>query len=201
VAGRCGWTVPDLARACLRGGARLLQVRAKGVGSAALLGLVEEVLADARACGAIVVVNDRADVAALAGADGVHVGQDDLGVDEVRRAFPRVGLVGLSTHTEAQIDAAVACAPGYAAVGPVYGTGTKDTGYQAVGLDLVRYARRVLDSRSMGGACPLVAIGGITIERAPDVLAAGAAAVAVISDLLATGDPEARVRDYVARLG
>jgi uncharacterized protein YggU (UPF0235/DUF167 family) len=81
-AGRYGWTVPALARACLHGGARLLQVRAKQSGSAAFLAMVEEVRADARACGALLIVNDRADIAALASADGVHVGQEDLRVAE-----------------------------------------------------------------------------------------------------------------------
>jgi thiamine-phosphate pyrophosphorylase len=195
VARQFGWTVPGLARACMQGGARLVQVRAKDVGSGAFLAMVREVLDDARACGALVVVNDRADIAALAGADGVHVGQEDLRVTEVRRAFSALRVVGLSTHTMEQVDAAAGGEATYVAVGPVYGTGTKNTGYDAVGLELVRYARAVL-----GASRPLVAIGGVTLERAPGVLAAGASSVAVISDLLATGDPEARVRDYLRRL-
>jgi thiamine-phosphate pyrophosphorylase len=195
VAARFGWSVPELARACLRGGARLLQVRAKQAGSAAFVAMSEAVVADARAHGALVIVNDRADVAAIAGADGVHVGQEDLRVADVRRAFRGLRLVGVSTHTPDQVHAAAGQAAAYVAVGPVYGTRTKDTGYEAVGLDLVRYARDVL-----GGAPPIVAIGGITLDRAPEVLAAGASSVAVISDLFATGDPEDRVRAYVERL-
>lgn len=201
VAARHGWDVDALAAACLRGGARLLQVRAKEEGSRAFLALCEKVVALARPYGAIVLANDRADVALLAGAQGVHVGQDDLAPADVRRAFPALDWVGLSTHSPAQIADAVAQPASYVAVGPVFATVTKDTGYEAVGLDLVREARRAVDAADGGRRRPVVAIGGITLERAPDVLAAGASSVAVISDLLAGGDPEARVRAYLARLG
>jgi thiamine-phosphate pyrophosphorylase len=203
VAARHGYAALDLARAYLRGGARLLQIRAKQAGSAAFLSVVLKVVADAGANDAIVIVNDRADIAALAGATGVHVGQDDLSVADVRRAFPGVAIVGLSTHTTSQVDAAVVQPASYVAVGPVYGTGTKDTGYDAVGLDLVRHAKARMPVDETPGvvrARPVVAIGGITLDRAPEVLAAGASSVAVISDLLSTGDPEARVRAYVERL-
>jgi thiamine-phosphate pyrophosphorylase len=199
VAARFNWTVPDLARAYLRGGARLLQVRAKQAGSALFLRMCRAVVADARTHGALVVVNDRADIAALAGADGVHVGQGDLPVEDVRQVFAGLDLVGLSTHTASQVDAAAFGTASYVAVGPIYGTGTKDTGYDAVGLDLVRHA---LDAVArVGQVRPVVAIGGVTLDRAPELLAAGASSVAVISDLLAAGDPEARVRAYVERLG
>jgi thiamine-phosphate pyrophosphorylase len=199
LAARHGWTVPALARACLAGGARLLQIRAKHVGSGALLAICEEVLAEAGPAGATIIVNDRADVAMAAGAAGVHLGQQDLPVRDVRRLFPALGIVGLSTHTEEQIGQALGEPASYIAVGPVYGTATKATGYDAVGLGLVRKAVAAVSDREPA-ARPVVAIGGITLDRAPDVLAAGAASVAVISDLLATGDPEGRVREYVRRL-
>ncbi|RPJ70176.1 MAG: thiamine phosphate synthase [Acidobacteria bacterium] len=196
-----GWNVHALARAYLEGGARLLQVRAKSVGGAEYLALCDEVLSAARAVGATVIVNDRADVAAMAGADGVHVGQEDLAPREVRAAFPGIRLVGLSTHTPAQIDAAAPQSIDYLAVGPVFPTGTKDTGYGEVGLELVRHARQVVAAGAGGGEPrPVVAIGGITLERAPAVLEAGATSVAVISDLLATGDPATRVQAYLAAL-
>ncbi len=203
VAAKSGWTVPSLARAYLEGGARLLQVRAKGAGSADCLALCEEVVALARAFDASVLVNDRADIAALAGAAGVHVGQEDLGPQAVRRAFPAIGLVGLSTHTVAQIDEAVGQPIDYIAVGPVFPTGTKDTGYVQVGLGLVRRAREASGAAAAavgGRPRPVVAIGGITLERAPAVIDAGADSVAVISDLLAGGDPAGRVRAYLAAL-
>ncbi len=112
-------------------------------------------------------------------------------------------MVGFSTHTPAQIDAAIREPVTYIAIGPVFGTATKDTGYAAVGLERVRYAAAPLARAAMLTGSPprgLVAIGGITIDRAADVIRAGAGSVAVISDLLATGDPRARVREYLDRL-
>ncbi len=136
------------------------------------------------------------DIARLAAADGVHVGQDDLAPKDVRLVVGPAAIVGLSTHTIDQIDAAVMEPVCYVAVGPVFGTATKVTGYEAVGLERVRASAE----RAAAHSLPLVAIGGITLERAADVLDAGANSVAVISDLLKTGDPEARVRAYLDRL-
>ena len=195
MARQAGWTPRDLAHAFLDGGARLLQIRAKTEPGGLLLALCDEVVRLAESFGAQVVVNDRADLARLSGAAGVHVGQDDLSVAAARRLVGPDALVGLSTHTACQIDAGAREPASYLAVGPVFGTGTKDTGYAAVGLDLVR------EGCARGGGKPVVAIGGITIERAPDVLAAGASSVAIVSDLLAAGHPAERVRAYVDRLG
>lgn len=192
VAARAGWTLEDLARAYLRGGARLLQVRAKGWGSGALLERCERIVGEARAVDARVIVNDRADLARLARAAGVHVGQEDLRPAAARAIVGREAIVGLSTHTPAQVDAAAGEPIDYVAVGPIYGTRTKDTGYAAVGLELVRYAAR--------GRLPVMAIGGMTLDRAREVIQAGAASVAVITDLLTGGDPEARVREYLEQL-
>ena len=120
----------------------------------------------------------------------MHVGQDDVATDAVRRLLGNDAIVGYSTHSPEQIAAGVASAATYIAVGPVFGTTTKDTGYSAVGLDLVREARRVTDR-------PVVAIGGVTVDNAMAALDAGATMVAVISDLLVGGDPAARVRAYL----
>lgn len=181
-----------VAEACFRGGARWVQIRQKAGGSAALLELVEAVSRVAAPFGASVIVNDRADVCRMAACAGVHVGQEDLPADEVRRLVGPDAIVGLSTHDRAQVDAALATTATYIAVGPVYTTATKDTGYGARGLELVGYAAN--------RGKPVVAIGGITLERAPGVLRAGAAAVAVITDVLTGGDPEARARAYVDAL-
>jgi thiamine-phosphate pyrophosphorylase len=189
---RRGLDPRGLAEACLRGGARLLQLRDKSAASSARLALAEEMVRLARSAGAQLIVNDRADIARLSGADGVHVGQDDLSVDEARAIVGPDVIVGLSTHDEPQIAAAVRTSATYIAVGPIYGTTTKDTGYSARGLDLVR--------RAATTGRPVVAIGGITLERAPEVIAAGAASVAVISDLLVGDNPEQRVRRFLARL-
>jgi thiamine-phosphate pyrophosphorylase len=173
-----------------------LQLRAKTMSGMAFLEAAEAIAALARAAGARLVVNDRADIARLSGADGVHVGQDDLAPAVVRGLVGDAAIVGLSTHTPGQWEAAVREPVTYVAVGPVFGTVTKETGHEAIGLDSVRAAARC--TRDAG--LPLVAIGGITLEHAADVIGAGASSVAVISDLLLTGDPEARVREYVARL-
>lgn len=201
VAGRFGWTVEDLARACLSGGARLLQIRAKGWPGGRLLEVSERIVSLAAGAGAAVVVNDRADVAQLAGADGVHVGQEDLAPAAVRRAFGDALAIGLSTHSVDQVGRALAEPISYVAVGPVFATGTKATGYDPVGLDLVREAvRAAARAAAPARATPVVAIGGITLDRAASVIDAGASSVAVISDLFAGGDPERRTRAFVERL-
>jgi thiamine-phosphate pyrophosphorylase len=200
---RAGWTPLDLATAYLNGGARFLQIRAKSLSGAVFLDLASRIREIAHAAGAILVVNDRADIARLSGADGVHVGQEDLAVPAARAIIGPGAVLGLSTHTEPQIDAAVLQGITYIAVGPVFGTSTKATGYDKVGLDLVRYAAGQLASKSLAcsaGEAGLVAIGGVTLDRAVEAIEAGATSVAVIADLIASGDPEARVRAYVARL-
>ena len=195
VAGRAGWNPCDLARAYLDGGARLLQLRAPGVDSATQLGWCRDVVRLAAPVGARVIVNDRCDLALMSGADGVHLGQDDLPIDAARRLLGPTAVIGLSTHDGRQADAAVRQLVSYLAVGPLYDTRTKDTGLAAVGLEAVRRTRAVAGKR------PVVAIGGITLATAPEVIEAGAASVAVISDLLAGGDPARRVSAYVDALG
>jgi thiamine-phosphate pyrophosphorylase len=154
-----------------------------------LLELSRQVVALAAPFRAAVVVNDRADVAVLAGAAGVHVGQDDLSPAQARAIVGPDALVGVSTHSLDQIAEAARAPVSYIAVGPVFGTATKDTGYDAVGLDLVR--------RAAAASFDVVAIGGVTLERVPQVIAAGATSVAVITDLLAGGNPAARTRAFV----
>jgi thiamine-phosphate pyrophosphorylase len=180
-----------LATRCFQAGVRVLQLRVKSGGSAAFLGLAAAIVEDARPFEAAVIVNDRADIARLAGAAGVHVGQEDLPPAGVR-AIVGSGVVGLSTHDLEQVAAGLSSPADYVAVGPIFGTATKDTGYEARGLELVRQA--------VNRGKPIVAIGGITLERAPSVIAAGAAAVAVITDLLIGGTPEERTRDYLRAL-
>lgn len=189
VAAAHGWTVVELAAAVLAGGARLVQVRAKSFTSAELLEVSRQVVALAAPLGAAVVVNDRADVAVMAGAAGVHVGQDDLSPVHARAIVGPAALVGVSTHTPEQMAEAARAPISYIAIGPVFQTATKRTGYQAVGLAGVRAAAAA--SRQV------VAIGGVTLEQVADVIAAGATSVAVITDLLAGADPAARTREFV----
>lgn len=177
-----------LAGALLEGGARLLQLRWKAQGSAGFLALADRLQALVVRFGAQLVVNDRPDIALLCGAAGAHVGQEDLPVADVRRLLGPEAVVGISTHTPAQLDEALESEASYVAVGPVFGTATKDTGYTPRGLELVRQAA--------GRGKPVVAIGGITLETAPSVFAAGASSVAVISDLM-TADPRGRAARYL----
>jgi thiamine-phosphate pyrophosphorylase len=196
VAERAGWPMATLASAFLDGGARLIQVRAKAMAGSALLDVAAEIVTRAHAVGARVVVNDRADIAVLSGADGVHVGQDDLRPAQVRVLVGPAAIVGLSTHTSEQVDEGCGQAVSYVAIGPVFGTATKQTGYEPIGLGRVADAA----ARTAARGLPLVAIGGITLDTVVGVIEAGAACAAVISDLVATGDPAARVRAYLERL-
>ena len=192
---RSGWTLPALADAYLAGGARFIQIRSKHAPSGVFLEMCEDVVARARKADATVIVNDRADIARLSAADGVHVGQDDLDPASVRRILGDSAIVGVSTHSPDQVRAALRMPVDYIAVGPIFGTSTKATGYRDVGTALVSEAVAIV--RTANADTPIVAIGGITLERAPGVIAAGASSVAVISDLLSTGHPEARVREYL----
>jgi thiamine-phosphate pyrophosphorylase len=193
-AARAGWAPLDVAKAFLDGGARLLQLRGKSLASGPLLDLADAVVRAAAACEALVIVNDRVDVACMSGAAGVHVGQDDLRPADARRLLGPEAIVGYSTHSMAQVRAALSEPVTYIAVGPVFGTRSKDTGYAAVGLDLVSEAARV------AGSTPVVAIGGITLSTARSVLDAGAQSVAVIGDLLVGHDLAARTRAYLQAL-
>jgi|AP45_3_1055517.scaffolds.fasta_scaffold14274_3 thiamine-phosphate pyrophosphorylase len=195
VAGRAGWDPVGLSRVYIEAGVRLLQLRAPEVDAKTVLGWCHEVMSIAAPVDARVILNDRCDLAMLAGTDGVHVGQDDLPVPEARRLLGEHAVIGVSTHDDTQVRDAMRQSASYLATGPVFDTRTKDTGYAATGLEAVRRTVFVAGNR------PVVAIGGITLATAPAVLEAGAAAVAVISDLLVTDDPSARVREYLAELG
>lgn len=194
VAAAANWDSVDLAKAFLDGGAPLIQVRAKHLNSAALLALCDAVVVAAEPYGAPVVVNDRADLARISGAAGVHLGQDDLAPRAARLLLGPEAVVGYSTHTVAQIRTAVSEPLAYIAIGPIFGTTTKATGYAPVGL------ARVSEAVGMSGGVPVVAIGGITLDTAPVVIDAGASSVAVIADLLATSDPSRRVRAFLDAL-
>jgi thiamine-phosphate pyrophosphorylase len=194
LAGRVGWTPIDLAHAFLDGGATVIQLRAKQLDSSAFLDFADAAVRLAQSYQANIIVNDRVDIALMSGATGVHVGQDDLSPAAARRLLGEKALIGVSTHTIDQIDGAVGEPVNYVAVGPVFGTRSKETGYDAVGLDLVASAAR------MAHDTPIVAIGGLTLENSRSVISAGAAAVAVISDLLVGSDPRVRTAAFVRRL-
>jgi thiamine-phosphate pyrophosphorylase len=178
----------DVARAFVSAGVRCLQLRLKGWDSGPFLDLARTVVEEAGRAGC-------ADIAALSGADGLHVGQEDLAPAYARRILGAAPAIGLSTHTRAQWEAAVSAPISYLAIGPIYGTDSKATGYEAVGLAVVRQA----SACAAAAGLPLVAIGGITLDTAAAVIDAGAASVAVISDLL-EDEPAARAAAYLKRL-
>jgi thiamine-phosphate pyrophosphorylase len=174
-------------------GVRLIQLRAKELQAGEFLALATTLSTEARRAGATFLVNDRADVALLSRASGVHLGQDDLAPEDARRLLPPPAMIGVSTHTDEQVSAAVARKVDYLAIGPVFETHTKDRPDPVVGLEGVRRAA------ALAAGLPVVAIGGITLEQAQAVIGAGASSVAVISDLFA-GGTRLRVREFLAAL-
>jgi thiamine-phosphate pyrophosphorylase len=175
------------------GGAKIVQFRGKGLPDRRFLELAAGALAAARDGGAMLVVNDRPDVAIILGADGVHLGQDDLDPRPVRALLPKGTLLGVSTHNLEQLERAAGEPVDYVAIGPVFPTRSKAAPDPVVGLEMVRRAR-ARTSR------PLVAIGGITGANARSVVEAGADGVAVISALLSMPDLVAAARALRAAL-
>lgn len=171
-------------------GVGLIQYRNKQVSSRKLLEISRQLVSLLRPRGVRVIVNDRADVAAVAGAEGVHVGQEDLSVEAARAICGGKCWVGVSTHNLEQVRRAADTSADYIAVGPIFATATKANPDPVVGLELVRAARAATGK-------PLVAIGGITLERAAEVYGAGADCLAVGRDLICHADPAARVRAYL----
>jgi thiamine-phosphate pyrophosphorylase len=179
----------DFLEAALRGGVDIVQLRMKHGSDQAVLSAASRFRAACRRQGALFILNDRPDLALAADADGVHVGQDDVPIAEARATVGAERLVGLSTHSPAQIDAAEA---DYIGVGPVYATPTKP-GRPAVGLELVRYAAR-------HAAMPFFAIGGIGAAEVPAVRAAGARRIALVRALTGSADPQRTARALRERL-
>jgi thiamine-phosphate pyrophosphorylase len=140
------------------------------------------------------VVNDRPDIAVLAGAAGVHVGQEDLDPEQARGVVGEDLWVGASTHNVEQFRAAAASSADYIAIGPIFATTSKANPDPVVGLELIRQARPLTNK-------PIVAIGGITLERAASVIAAGADSVAVIRDVVCAENPGEQARRYLEILG
>jgi len=174
----------------LDAGARLFQYRNKTSSSRELLEASQSVWFAVRQYGGRFIVNDRADVARLAGASGVHLGQDDLDVSGARMIVGAEGIIGFSTHNVEQFQAAAESDADYLAVGPIFATGSKVSADPVVGVELLRQVRKLTSK-------PIVAIGGITLESARQVIDAGADSVAVISDILKARNPAERVRQYL----
>ena len=180
----------EKARILAEGGVRLVQYRAKKQSSGEQFRAALELVRYFGGRGVSLVVNDRADVARLAGAAGVHVGQEDLSVEDARRVMGSEKWVGISTHNPEQVRRAAETSADYVAVGPVFGTKTKENPDPVTGLELIERARAMTEK-------PIVAIGGITVEGARRAFAAGADSVAVVSDIWLARDPRERIRQYL----
>ncbi|HUL75508.1 MAG TPA: thiamine phosphate synthase [Vicinamibacterales bacterium] len=182
--------------AWLGAGVRLVQLRAKSLAGGPLLTMAGDFASAARAVGATFILNDRPDLARLAGAAGVHLGQSDLPPRAARAICGPEAMIGLSTHSRSELHPAFAEPVDYVAVGAVFPTSMKGPAHPVVGLDLVR------EAAALGRAHrrPIVGIGGIGLDTARRVIEAGASAVAVITDLL-EGDPADRARRFLEVLG
>lgn len=183
----------DVASALLAAGVRLIQYRDKESGARDLYEAALRIREAAQKFGARLIVNDRADVALAAGSDGVHVGQQDLPPAAARRLLPAGSIIGISTHSIAQLEAARREPVDYIAFGPIFSTLSKANPDPTVGLEGLAAARKTIHR-------PLVAIGGITIDNARSVIAAGADSVAVIGGLLSAPDIGAQARQWIAAL-
>jgi len=178
-----------LVAACAAGGADCIQLRAKGLADDELFAAAERFVGICRDNGVLSIINDRADVAIAAGADGVHLGQHDLPIAQARKLQLSPLIIGISTHSPRQLASAIEQRPTYAALGPVFKTPTKPA-LEPVGLDYVRWGSETLDRAGLAH----VAIGGITVANLPEVLGAGARTIAVCSAATAVADPVAACR-------
>jgi len=186
---RWGRDPVEQARAACAGGAAVVQLRAKRATDRETLAWAEALRELTRRAGALFLVNDRFDLALAAGADGVHLGQEDLPPGRIPAPLREKLVVGRSSHTLEEARAARAEPVDYVAFGPVFGTTSKDSPYPARGLEMLREAAGVV------APLPLVAIGGIHAANAASAIAAGAAAIAVISAVAGAEDPEAAARE------
>lgn len=183
--------VVKCAKELVAAGVELIQYRAKNLSPRAYYAACSK-LAEALASGnGRLIINDRPDIAAMVGAGGVHVGQDDLAPADARKICGSGRWVGVSTHNLDQVRAAAKAPVDYIAVGPIFTTYSKKKPDTIVGTSFIREARKLTQK-------PIVAIGGITLERAPEVFAAGANSIAVIRDLFEARDPAARARQFLA---
>lgn len=183
----------EMALAALRAGARTIQIRWKGGTTREIVALAGELRGPTRDAGALLIVNDRVDVALVAGADGVHLGDDDIPVEDARRMAPAGFIIGRSVDTRNEAIAAERAGADYVGFGPIHPTGSKtDTG-PVVGEAMLAALREAV-------SLPLVAIGGITRENAGAAIRAGADGVAVIGAIAGQADPETATAALLAEI-
>jgi thiamine-phosphate pyrophosphorylase len=176
------------------GGATLIQLREKFAAPREFHQSALEAMKVARRLGVQIIINDRVDIAMAVAADGVHLGQDDLPPERVRALLGQSRIIGFSTHSLKQALEADSAPVDYIAIGPVFQTLTKEKPDPVVGLEALGEIKRHVSK-------PLVAIGGITLDRAQEVIAAGADSLAIISDLYVTGDIAGRALEYFECVG
>ncbi|MBI3058463.1 MAG: thiamine phosphate synthase [Deltaproteobacteria bacterium] len=175
----------------LAGGVGIIQLRAKETAAKEFLRLAREMRGLTRPAGCLFIVNDRLDIALAAQADGVHLGQEDLPLAIARKLMGREKIIGISTHDLAQAKEAERGGADYIGFGPIFGTATKDTGYSARGLAMLKEIRKAVK-------IPIVAIGGINETNVAQVWEAGADAAAIISDLMGAEDLAGKVKRILA---
>ena len=179
-----------LARILVAAGARILQLRLKDAGAKEFLAAARAIVPICRAAGALLIINDRVDIAMLSEADGVHLGQEDLPLEAARRMLGAKRIIGVSTHAVAQATAAAAGGADYIGFGAIYSGGLKDV-KNAQGLERLHAVRQAVK-------LPIVAIGGITEATMPAVIKAGADAAAIITDVVRAPDVRAKARSLLA---
>lgn len=176
------FTHQQLAKLAIQGGADTIQFRQKNGSTRELIRIAQEMESICSHYNIPLIVNDRADVALAVGAEGTHFGQDDMPVGIGRRILPNGTIIGASARTEEKIFEAIAEGADYIGYGPIYSTSSKDNAEEPKGLDRLHKMCEIAD-------CPVIAIGGITLDTAADVIQAGAHGIAVISAVCGQSDP------------
>jgi len=188
----CGRSTLEIVDTALTGGVRLIQLREKEMPMPDFLRLAEQVRARTAQAGALLIINDRVDVALAVGADGVHLGQTDFPIAPARRLAPDL-IIGASTHSPSEAQAAERAGASYINIGPLFPTQTKQTSGEFLGLEgLRKIARRV--------TIPWTVMGGIKKEHIPDLLKAGAHTIAVVTAVTAAVDPAQAARELLFKI-
>lgn len=178
----------EVVRMALDGGVRLVQLREKDLSVRELTGLAREVKRLTDACGALLIVNDRIDVALAVGADGVHLGQDDLPVEDARRLAPDL-VIGASSHSADEAAQAERAGASYVNIGPLFPTGTKAWSGEFLGVAGLR-------DIAPNVTIPFTVMGGIKLHHVPELIRAGARTLAVVTAITAAADPERAAREF-----
>lgn len=188
-----GYVAPEkmgaMAEQLLQGGIRILQLRAKKSSETEIIAMAEQILPPVRAAGGIFLINDHPRLVSIVGADGAHIGQDDMSVVKARQLAGEKAIIGLSTHSLQQVEQALSQNPDYIGFGPLFATPTKPD-YKPIGLHEIRKAQELVPF-------PVFCIGGITTKTLPEVVAAGAKRVVIVSDLLKAENPSAKAQEIL----